>query len=222
MVAQLGGGAGEGDFPGLQDIGAVGDLQGQVGVLLHQEDGGPLLVDALNHPEDLPHQQRGQAHGRLIQQQELRPAHQGPAHRQHLLLAAGQGVAPLAAPLLEAREEGEDLLQVALNVTIPAHVGRQAQIFQDRQVAEDAPAFRDQGHAPLHPQVRRQLAQLLPGKGNPAPGHGQEPRDGLQDAGFAGAVGPDEGDDLALPHGERDPAHRADAVVGDPEVFDVQ
>jgi hypothetical protein len=42
----------------------MGHLQGQVGVLLHQEDGGPLLVDALDHPEDFPDQKRRQTSSR--------------------------------------------------------------------------------------------------------------------------------------------------------------
>ena len=75
----------------------------------------------------------------------------------------------------------KDLLQVPIDLAVPAPVGRQAQIFQDRQVAEDAPAFRDVGDAPGHPEVGRHPQEVLAGQGHPAAGHRQHPRYCLQD-----------------------------------------
>ena len=116
-----------------------------------------------------------QAHGGFIQEQQPGPAHQGPAHRQHLLLAAGQRIAPLPPPLRQPGEQLEDLLQIMLNLAVPAPVSRQAQIFQDRQVAEDAPALRDVGDAPGHPEVRRHPQEVEAFQGHPASGHRQHP-----------------------------------------------
>ena len=117
------------------------------------------------------------------------------------------------APLPQEGEEAEDLLQVLLDLAVPAQVSRQAQIFQNRQVAEDAPPFRDMGHPLLNPKVRRKGEQVLFQEGNPSPGHRQEPGNRLQDGGFTGAVGSDQVDDLAGLHGKRDPPHRVDAVI---------
>ena len=82
------------DLAGLQHVGTVGDLQGHFGVLLHQQHGHAVAVDLADDLEDLLDQQRRQAHGRLVQQQHLGLAHQGTAHGQHLLLAAGQVYRP--------------------------------------------------------------------------------------------------------------------------------
>ncbi len=74
--------------------------------------------------------------------------HQGPAHGQHLLLAAGEGAGKLLLALLQAREEGVDPFQVAFDACLVlagecAHL----QVLGDGQAAKDAPAFRRLGHA---------------------------------------------------------------------------
>jgi hypothetical protein len=93
----------------------VGDLQGQAGVLLHQEDGLPLPVELLYGLKDEVHQDRGQAHGGLVHEEDAGVLHQGPADGQHLLLASGKRAPLLVPPLVEAGEEGEDLLLPFLN-----------------------------------------------------------------------------------------------------------
>ena len=48
----------EGDAPGFEDVGAVGDLKRHLRVLLHQQDRRAALVKLPNNVEDLHHQQR--------------------------------------------------------------------------------------------------------------------------------------------------------------------
>src|SRR5919198_4916224 len=76
----------EDDPAGLDHVAAVGQAQGLGRVLLHQQDGGALLVDLPDGVEDALDHDRGQPHRRLVEQQQLRLGHQRAADRQHLLL----------------------------------------------------------------------------------------------------------------------------------------
>ena len=67
ILQQFGSGAGGYDLAGLQHVAPVGHGQSHVGVLLHQQDGGAVLVQFPHDVEDLLHQDGGQAHGGLIQ-----------------------------------------------------------------------------------------------------------------------------------------------------------
>ena len=84
-----------------------------LGVLLDQDHRRPLLRDhALNRGGQLLDDDRREALERLVEQQQRRVGHQRARDRQHLLLAAGQLVAHVGAPLGEAREQAVDRLEV--------------------------------------------------------------------------------------------------------------
>jgi hypothetical protein len=74
-LAQFGGGAAQHDLAGLQDIGAVGDRERHVGVLLDHEDRDALLVDGPDDVEDLLDIGGREAHRWLVhtQQSKARP-----------------------------------------------------------------------------------------------------------------------------------------------------
>src|SRR4029453_11407876 len=73
VAAELVGRAVQDDPAVLHDVAIVRDAQRDLGVLLDEEERGPaLLVDLLDDREDLPHQQRGQAERRLVQQEQAR------------------------------------------------------------------------------------------------------------------------------------------------------
>ena len=55
----------------LKHVGAVGNGERHVGVLLHQQDGGPGRVELLDDVEDLLHQDGGQAHGGLVEHEQV-------------------------------------------------------------------------------------------------------------------------------------------------------
>src|SRR5450759_2178211 len=57
ILLQIGRVSFEGDLPRLEDVGAVRDGKSHGGILLDEEDRRPRLVDFLDHPEDLAHQQ---------------------------------------------------------------------------------------------------------------------------------------------------------------------
>ena len=63
------------DAAGLEQIGLVGQVERERGVLLHEEDAHALLpVDRPHDAEDLPHDQWRETEGRLVEQQQARAA----------------------------------------------------------------------------------------------------------------------------------------------------
>ena len=88
------------DGAAFEDIAVMGEFQRQAGILFDQQDGGAGLVEPLDDLHGLEHQLGRKAHRRLVEQQDLRPVHQRPADRQHLLLAARQERAVLILPLV--------------------------------------------------------------------------------------------------------------------------
>src|SRR5215211_7384665 len=107
VLAKLVGGARQRDLSRLQHIGPIRDVEGEVGVLFHQQHGDALFAVQLTEAaEEILHDDGREAERRLVEQQQARPAHQRPSDRQHLLLATAQASRQLRAPLGQA---GEDL-----------------------------------------------------------------------------------------------------------------
>src|SRR5262249_48501732 len=73
---QLSRGTFEHDLPGRQDVAPVGDGQRHRRVLLHHQDRDAGGVDVLDDLKVLLHQRGGQAHRRLVHQQQPGPRHQ--------------------------------------------------------------------------------------------------------------------------------------------------
>src|SRR4028119_2190346 len=72
-LADVGGRAGNDDPPGFQQVGAVGEIEGEARVLLHQQDAHALLLpDAAHDGEDLLHDEGREAERGLVQQQQPR------------------------------------------------------------------------------------------------------------------------------------------------------
>ncbi len=115
--------------------------------LLDHQDGHPLAGQGPDQLVELVDDQRGQAHGKLVEQQDLGPGHQRPGDGQHLLLAPGQGPGHLLAALLQTGERGEGLLLDVLDRD-PAPVGPDAQVLAHGQVGEDPPPLGDGAQVP--------------------------------------------------------------------------
>src|SRR6516225_10169036 len=92
----------------LDDIVAIGESRREVKVLLDEKDREALLLQGADDRADLLNDDRGEALGRLVQQQQGRPCPQYPSDSQHLLLAAGKLGALAAAPLLEVGKDRID------------------------------------------------------------------------------------------------------------------
>src|SRR5262249_49293768 len=88
-LEQLLGGAGELEVAGVEDVTAIGDLEGGSDVLLDEQDRRPLLTEADDQLEDDGDDPRRQAEGGFVEQQELRLAHESARHCELLLLTTG-------------------------------------------------------------------------------------------------------------------------------------
>ncbi len=88
------------DPAAVEHDGAVAEAEDVLGVLLDDHDGeAELGAQPRQRVLQFVHDHGGQPLPRLVEQQESRVGHQGAADRQHLLLAAGQLVAHVAAAL---------------------------------------------------------------------------------------------------------------------------
>src|SRR2546428_6681908 len=117
----------------LEDVRARGMRQGEVGVLLHDEDRHPvLLLHACECFEDLLHDQGCEAERWFVEQEELRSRHHRAPEREHLLLAARHRAGLLVPPFFEPREKREDALRVFLELAT-AGGWAQARSFPDRE-----------------------------------------------------------------------------------------
>ena len=199
----------------FQHIAPIRQFERLVRVLLHQEDGHPLLAQLLYGVEDLLDDDGGQPQGGLVQQQQARLAHQGAADGQHLLFAAGHGASALLQPLVQAREQGEYLIQQAVLLGLVDEEGPHQQVLLHRQAGEDAAPLRHHGDVLAHDAGRAESVDLFPlepdaaaaGLGFAAQCH--------QQGGLAGAVGADQGDDFPLFYLDADVVQRLNfAVVG--------
>ena len=222
IAGELGGGPLQGDPARLEHVGAPRDGQRHRRVLLHQEDGHALPVDGLHGLEDLLDEHGGEAHGGLVEQEQPRARHEGAADGEHLLLAARQRARHLHPPLLEAREGGEDALHVLGDPAIGAGVGPHLQVLEHGQAIEDAPPLGHMGDPAEHDVVGGDAEEGFALEAHVATAGGEEPRQGLEGGGLAGAVVAEEGHDLALGDPERDALERVDLPVEDVEVLHLQ
>src|SRR5262245_57509418 len=94
MAAQPLGGAVEHDAAVLHHVAVVGDLERYGRALLDDQDGDAELAPDFGEPaQQVLDHDRGEAERELVDQQELRPADESAAERQHLPLAAGEEAA---------------------------------------------------------------------------------------------------------------------------------
>src|SRR5713226_1098848 len=99
-------GARKDDAAGLQHVRAMCDVQRLMDILLDQENRYSLAIDLRDDLEDVFHQKRGEAQGRLVEQQKAWIGHQPTSDREHLLLAAGECATELFFPLFQPGEKG--------------------------------------------------------------------------------------------------------------------
>ena len=184
---------------------------GQRQVLLHQQDRQPAPLELRDHPPHLAHQQRRQAFGRLVHQQQVGIGHERPADRQHLLLAARELVGAIGRPLAQPRKQSIHLLEAPPPGAAAGHL----EVLPHAQRREDAPALRHQRHAQLDHAERGQAADLGVLVADAALARRGEAHDGADQRGLAHPVAAQDGQHLARLHPQRDALqHVALAVVG--------
>jgi branched-chain amino acid transport system substrate-binding protein len=193
------------DPPGAHDVDPVHDPHQLRHVLLQDQDRDAPVRDELAQRVEDPDRHGGrEAERRLVKQHELRVRHQGHADAEHALLPAGELPGPLLQVVLD---DGEDLVDRLEQLCPPG--GRrpqraELQVLLDAEVGEDELLRRHQRHAREHVLVAGPAGDVLPPVYDlPAAGP-EDAEDRVQGGGLAGAVVPDDADDLARPDGQAD------------------
>ena len=108
----------------------------------------PCCLELGDGRHDLLHHDRREAHGGLVEHEQLGLGHQRAAHGEHLLLAAGEGAGGLLAAFSEDREEVVGALDVLLDARlVVAEEGAELEVLLDRQPGEDVPSLGGVGEA---------------------------------------------------------------------------
>ena len=169
----------------------------------------PSLVQAADDAEHVLDHRGREAQRRLVEHDELGPPHQAAADRHHLLLAARKRAGELAPPLGEARKQ---LVHIARALGRLARAPRphhraHREIVGDRQVSGKSAGPRRPGRC-RDAQMRcaRPAGDVLALEADAAARRALHAGDGADERGLAGAIGADDGDDLARRHLERDVA----------------
>src|SRR5215469_7853746 len=83
--------AGQSDPAGFQGVGAVRNLERHSRILLDQDNTDSLVtVDFHDRASDIANDFRSQSEGRLVQQKQPWPGHEGTTEHNHLLFASGK------------------------------------------------------------------------------------------------------------------------------------
>ena len=169
-----------------------------------------VALERVDRGPDFLADDRREAFGRLVEDEQPRVRHQRPADRQHLLLAAGEGAGALRAALGEA---GEERLDASLGPA--AGAGGGGEVLLDAERREAAAALGDEADAEPGDAVDGEAAGRLAGEADRALARAQERRDGADRGGLAHAVAAHQRHDLALADVEVDAEERlAGAVEG--------
>ena len=170
----------------------------------------PSLLNARDDLKDLLDNPGCEAERRLVQQQHRGPAHQRPRDRQHLLLAARQAARGLGGSLAKNGKESEQALHVPLDV-LPAGAQESAepQIVPDAHFLEQLALFGDQGDARLQGAIRRGIRERRTVQFDRAGAARQQADYRLEKRRLAGAVGAEQGHDLAARHVQADAVQHA-------------
>jgi len=151
------------DAAGLEHVRVVGDFEGEIGVLLDEQEGDSAIAVYLdNFFEDRADQTGREAEGGFVEHQEFRIAHQGAADGEHLLLAARKRAGDLFATLFQARKNAENIVPIFCNErTVALEIRPHREIFVDREIAEDHATPQALGKGPAPQLVRRQSSEVF-------------------------------------------------------------
>src|SRR5215510_6501475 len=191
----------EHDSSVLENIAIVGDLERYRSALLDDDNGDPELRANLHEPHgQVFDHHRGQTKRQLVDQQQLRLAHERARDREHLSLAAGQEARKAAAQVGEAGEELKRCLLAAPPVGA-AEPDRGAQVFRHREIWKYLVSLRHQHDAAARDLMRRPVVDPLALERDRSFGHArvvdaEKARDRAQRRGLARAIGAEDRNDL--------------------------
>src|SRR5690606_34751015 len=152
-----------------------------------------------------------------------RRRHDRTRDRQHLLLSARQQACVLRSTLAQDREIAVDGLEVARDaIAILARIGAHHQVVVDRQQRKDLAPLGYVAQPALHDVCGVARGDVLAVELDRSLERVDDARNRLQDRRLAGAVGPEDGRDLAFAHLQADPADGLDRTIGALDVEQLQ
>src|SRR5262249_42853766 len=165
-------------------------------VLLDQQYREPFFLQGADRLPKTLNDDRREPFRWLVHDQAVGIRHQRTPDRQHLLLAAGQGLGTLVAALMQARKKFVDTLQIPA-VTIRATL-RNKEIFLNSQRRKYPPSLRDETHAATHCLERWRLGDLTPLEHDAAATRRIKADNRIDQRSLADAVAAKQAEDLAL------------------------
>src|SRR5882724_650757 len=205
----------------LQHVAAGGDGERQLDVLLDEEQGHAVAVDAADRLRQALDDLGREAEERLVDHEQPRPRHEAARDGDHLLLAAGQRVRRLAGARGDDREELGDALVFGLAGAAGRRViAAEPDVLAHAEVREEAPPLEHVGDAAADDAVSGQTRDGLALEGDGA--RAQQARDAVHQGGLAAAVGAEEGDHLAALDGQARPPERLVVAEQDVEARDLE
>src|SRR5262249_41758729 len=189
---------------------------------LGDEDRVPERADVGEPLDDRGHDDRREALGRLVQQQQFRAERQRARDRHHLAFAAGERVAAARAVALELGEHAVNPLDPRLGLPrLRMRPGWQRDIFRDRELAEYFALLRRKADPKPRDPVWAQPDEIRTLETDDRAGcRFAKTHDGAQARGLARAVAADQIDQLARLDLEGDATQHAAALDVHGQIFD--
>lgn len=181
----------------LEDVAALGNLKGEVGVLFDHTDSDALRMNSLNGFEDAIHKEGGESHRRFVHADEAWATHERAPKGKHLLFAAAEDAAALGETFLEAGKQFKHARVILGDGgRVGAGIRANEEVFADGHVGKDAAGFRDGGDAATDDFWGRQRGDVLPVEIDIARARFDEPEDDFHGGAFAAGVAAEEADDF--------------------------
>src|SRR5262249_9763661 len=120
------------DVPLLQDVDAVGEVEAEVHVLLGKQDGEAVALEPADLILEMVDHEGSQALGRLVEEEQVRIAHEGARDGEHLLLASGEEAALPVDQLAQLGEEIEYAVEGPRGAAVAAPGGH-VEVFPHRE-----------------------------------------------------------------------------------------
>src|SRR5712675_2222804 len=208
------------DSPVFHDEIAIGDGRCEAEILLDQENGEALLLESPNGAADLLDDDRREAFGRLVEQEQPRAGAQDAADGEHLLLAPRQLAAlARAQALLEVGKQREDAIEPE---TARLHHRREQQVLLDAQRGENPALLRTERDAGMGDLVRGAADELASLEAHRSGAMSNDPHDRLEGGGLAGAVAAEQRHHLAAAHVEAHAVEHMRLAVPCLQTFDTE
>ncbi len=177
-------------------------------MLLDDHGGHAFAHDADEGGEEFVDDDRGEAFGGLVEQEETGVEDQGAGDGEHLLLAAGELVAHVAAAFLEAGEHGVGGLDGP-----GAGAGDGGEVLLDGEGAEDVALLRDPADAGGGAALGAERGEVGAGEADGAAEAAGDAGDGVDEGGLADAVAAEDGEGFSLCEAERDAVEDGGSAV---------